>query len=72
MTRLEALKWCWDNLSNVNNRLSWKEIENVIGGVYLEELKYMGFISRWFNWQESRYYTYLTQLGKLYCKELFD
>lgn len=72
MTRLEALQWCWDNLSINDNKFLWEEVENTIGGVYFEELKYMGFISRWFDWQENRSRVYLTSLGKTYCEELFD
>ena len=72
MTRLEALKWCWENLSDPNNNFKWDEVENTIGGVCFEELSHMDFISRWFNWQENRTYVYMTLLGRAYCEEMFS
>ena len=72
MTRLEALKWCWENLSDPNNNFRWEEVEDTIGGVYFEELRHMDFISRWFNWQENRTCVYMSWLGKAYCEEMFS
>lgn len=72
MTRLEALKWCWENLSDPDNNFKWDEIENTIGGVYFDELKYMNFISRWVDWQENCIHVHMTSLGKAYCEEMFS
>ena len=73
MTRREMLRWCWENISDENNTLiTWKDMESAIGGIYVEELKLMGFISSWYDWDADTYRVYLTWLGKAYCEEMFS
>lgn len=71
MTRLEALKWCWENLCDPNNNFKCVEVESTIGVIYFEELKHMDFITRWYDWEENRTYVHMTSLGESYCEELF-
>lgn len=72
MTRLEVLKWCWENISDENSKLTWKDMESAIGAIYVEELKYMNFISSWYDWVDDTYRVNLTWLGKAYCEEMFS
>lgn len=71
MTRLEALKWCWDNISSTDNTFLCEEVEGTIGSVYFNELRHMDFIFRWFDWETNRTRVHLTSLGKAYCEEMF-
>ena len=72
MTRLEALKWCWENIANPDNNFLWEEVEGTISSVYFNELRQMDFISRWFDWEANRTRVQLTWLGKSYCEEIFS
>ena len=71
MTRLEALKWCFDNISQPDNDCSLYHIIASIGADYYEELELMGFIVSGTSWK-GRFYAHLTELGKAYCEEIFN
>ena len=72
MTRLEVLKWCYDNLSQPDNDCSFDYIIASIGFDYYEELKSMGFIFSEICWETKYFCTQLTDLGKAYCEEIFN
>ena len=72
MTRLEVLKWCYDNISQPDNDCSLDYIIASIGSDYYEELELMGFIFSGTNWGTRRFYAQLTELGKAYCEEIFN
>lgn len=72
MTRLEMLKWCFENISESDNGKTWEEVYSTIGGIYLEELIHMGFVSRWYDFANDCHRVYLTWLGKAYCEEIFN
>ena len=72
MTRLEVLKWCFDNISQPDNDCSLDYILASIGSYYYEELELMGFIFSETNWETRRFCAQLTDLGKAYCEEIFN
>ena len=72
MTRIEMLKWCWENISIAGNILTLKDVENAIGEPYLQELDQMGFIIRYYDWETDTRRVHLTWLGKAYCEEMFS
>lgn len=72
MTRLEMLKWCWENISIPGNVLTQKDVVNAIGEPYLQEIDQMGFILRWYDWETDTRRVHLTWLGKAYCEEMFS
>ena len=55
MTRLEVLKWCFDNLSQPDNDCSLDYIIASIGSDYYEELESMGFIFSGTSWETRRF-----------------
>ena len=71
MTRLEMLKWCWENISIPDSTLTKKDVVNAIGEPYVQELDQMGFILGWYDWGADKRRVHLTWLGKAYCEELF-
>lgn len=72
MTRLEALKWCFENIANPNNNYTVKDVSDTIGTKYWEELELMCFIFTWYDWENRRSQIELTDLGKVYCEEIFN
>ena len=44
MTRLDALKYCFDNIYNIDNNKTLDEVKSVIGEYYLDELAFVNFI----------------------------
>lgn len=66
MTRLEMLKWCWENIKDNKSAKRQNEIVDVIGFNYLDEICNMGFLSTYYN------KIYLSALGKAYCEEMFN
>ena len=66
MTRLEMLKWCWENIKDNESAKSQNEIVNAIGFNYLDEICNMGFLSTYYN------KIHLSVLGKAYCEEMFN
>ena len=72
MTRLEMLKWCWENIAHPNNNFTYYDVKDVIGEDYILELKRMEFLLSWIDWETHRSCVQLTVLGKTYCKEIFS
>ena len=72
MTRLEMLKWCFENIAHPDDNVTFNEVKDVIGEEYIFELKQMGFLLSWFDWETHRFCVHLTVLGKLYCEEIFS
>ena len=70
MTRLEMLKWCFENLLESENSLEY--ITSTIGLNYAYELEIMNFAHKWYNSKEECLMFCLTDLGKAYCKEIFS
>lgn len=66
MTRLEMLKWCWENIKDNESAKSQNEIINAIGFNYLDEICNMGFLSTYYN------KIHLSVLGREYCEEIFN
>lgn len=72
MTRLEALKWCYDNIRFINNGIVYTEVQSIIGESIINELLNMGFIvSRLNNFHNFSEF-YMTNLGRVYCQEMFN
>lgn len=65
MTRLEMLKWCWENIGDRESAKRQNEIVNAIGFDYLNEICNMGFLSTYYK------KIHLSVLGKAYCEEMF-
>ena len=72
MTRLEALKWCFENIAKPNNNYTTKDVSSAIGVEYWEELELMGFVFSCYDWENRRSQIELTELGKAYCEEIFN
>lgn len=70
MTRLEMLKWCFENLLESEKSLEY--ITSTIGLNYAYELEIMNFAYKWYNPKEKCHMFGLTDLGKVYCKEIFS
>ena len=66
MTRLEMLKWCWENIRDSQSAIRLNDIVNIIGFDYLNEICYMGFLSTYYN------KIHLSVLGREYCDEIFN
>ena len=66
MTRLEMLKWCWENIRDRQSAKRQNEIVNIIGFDYLNEICNMGFLSTYYN------KIHLSVLGREYCEEIFN
>ena len=66
MTRLEMLKWCWENIRDSQSAKRQNEIVNVIGFDYLDEICNMGFLSTYYN------KIHLSVFGREYCEEIFN
>lgn len=71
MTRLEMLKWCFENIGHPDNNFTYNDVKDVIGEEYIFELKRMDFLLSWFDWESYRSCVQLTALGTLYCEEIF-
>ena len=72
MTRIEALKWCYDNIRFINNGIVYTEVQSIIGESITNELLNMGFIvSRLNNFHNYSEFC-MTNLGKVYCQEMFN
>ena len=71
MTRLKALKWCWENIRYIDNGIFFGVVQDKIGIRFTDELLRMGFIHSRFC--EVRRYSeyYMSNLGVKYCEELF-
>lgn len=65
LTRLEMLKWCWENIRDSQSAKRQNEIVNAIGFNYLNEICNMGFLSTYYN------KIHLSVLGREYCQEMF-
>lgn len=72
MTRLEALKWCFENIIDPNNNHTTKDVSAAIGAEYWEELELMGFVFSCYDWENRCSQIKLTDLGKAYCEEIFN
>ena len=72
MTRLEVLKWCFESIADQNNNHTVKDVSDAIGTEYWEELELMCFVFTWYDWENRRSRIKLTDLGKAYCKEIFN
>ena len=72
MTRLEMLKWCFENIAHPDNNFTYNDVKDVIGEEYIFELKRMEFLLSWFDWETHRSCVQLTVLGTLYCEEIFS
>lgn len=72
MTRLEMLKWCYENISEPDKSKTNEEVFSAIGRMYLEELHHMGFVAQWYDWGSNCHRVFLTWLGKEYCEEIFN
>lgn len=70
MSRLEMLKWCFENLLESEKSLEY--ITSTIGLTYAYELEIMNFAYKWYNPKEECLMFGLTDLGKTYCKEIFS
>ena len=70
MTRLEMLKWMYENCKDESTSCYYKFIEDTIGTEYYSELERMGFVMCDFKLGGS--YVCLSDLGKAYCDELFN
>ena len=72
MTRLEVLKWCYENISGPDKSKTKEEVISAIGAMYLEELCHIGFVLQWYDWSIDCYCFYMTWLGDAYCEEIFN
>lgn len=72
MTRLEMLKWCYENIAHPDNNFTYNDVKDVIGEEYIFELKRMGFLLSWFDWESYRSCVQLTVLCTSYCEEMFS
>lgn len=70
MTRLEMLKWCFENMLESEKSLEY--ITSIISLNYIYELEIMNFARKWYNPKEECLMFSLTDLGKAYCKEIFS
>ena len=70
MTRLEMLKWMWENCRNVDSAIHWKTFKEKVGETYYSELVMMSFIS--YTHVNSIGHVYMSRLGRDYCKEIFS
>lgn len=70
MTRLEMLKWCYENI--LKNEMSLDVVVSTIGLNYAYELEIMNFAYKWYSSTEECLMFGLTDLGKIYCGEIFD
>ena len=69
MTRLEALKWMYENASSRNNAKYHTVVKLVIGEDFYEELDKMGFLASVYIVSDR--YVWISNLGYSYCKEIF-
>ena len=72
MTRLEALKWCYENIGEPDKSKTKEEVISAIGVMYLEELCHIGFVLQWYDWSSDCHRFHLTWLGNVYCEEIFN
>ena len=70
MTRLEMLKWMWENCRDVDSAIHWKTFKEKVGETYYAELVMMSFIS--YKHVNSIGHVHLSRLGRDYCKEIFS
>lgn len=69
MTRLEMLKWMYENASNRNNAKYHIIVKIVIGEDNYNELDKMGFLGKEYVLADE--YVWLSNLGIQWCKEIF-
>ena len=69
MTRLEALKWMYENASSRDNARHHTTVKLVIGKDFYKELDKMGFLSSVYIVGDR--YVWVSNLGNSYCKEIF-
>ena len=72
MTRLDALKYCFDNIYNIDNNKTLDEVKSVIGEYYLDELAFVNFIGIHYDNLNKLHKIYLTSLGKAYTTDIFN
>ena len=69
MTRLEALKWMYENASSRDNAKHHSVIKSAIGESFYRELDKMGFLASVYIVGDR--YVWVSNLGNSYCKEIF-
>lgn len=69
MTRLEMLKWMYENASNRDNAKYHIIVKIAIGEDNYKELDKMGFLRREYVLTDA--YVWLSYLGIQWCKEIF-
>ena len=69
MTRLEMLKWMYENASNRDNAKYHIIVKIAIGEYNYRELDKMGFLASVYIVGDR--YVWLSYLGNSYCKEIF-
>lgn len=69
MTRLEMLKWMYENAPNRDNAKYHTIVKLVIGEDNYNELDKMGFLRKEYVLTDE--YVWLSNLGKQWCKEIF-
>ena len=69
MTRLEMLKWMYENASNIDNAKNHAIVKIAIGKDNYRELDKMGFLASVYIVGDR--YVWLSYLGIQWCKEIF-
>ena len=69
MTRLEMLKWMYENASNRDNAKNYAIVKIAIGEDFYKELDKMGFLASVYIVGDR--HVWLSYLGNSYCKEIF-
>lgn len=69
MTRLEMLKWMYENASNLDDAKHNTIVKLAIGKDFYKELDKMGFLASVYIVGDR--YVWLSYLGIQWCKEIF-
>ena len=70
MTRLEMLRWMYEQCQNRDNAKHNKIVKTIIGVDFYKELNNMGFLKG--EYILSDRYVWLSYLGNEYCKLIFN